>query len=468
MFRRIILITAVVLASFWAALPTTQPVQASSASWTATFYNNAFLQDPSVVTQSVSVVAFDWGAGAPVAGVGADNFSARFTATVNFPAGTYRFCVLADDSVNLFVGGVRIISSFNQNLAAQTLTADITLSGGNQGLQLDFQELGGNAYVYLGWTNLASNPTCSLPTASAPPPSGGGSSQCTVQFFNSTDLSGAAVATIGVSNPTVNWGAGSPWAGVNADNFSARFTCQYTLTGTYELRLNVDDGVRAFVNGVNVIDRFGVFAGQTFAVNVNLAGPNTVVLEYVEFTGNAYLNFSLNPVGSVAPPAPGPSTGITASIATSVLNVRNQPNRFTGAVLVKVRRGEVYPAVGRNQDSSWVQINVNGTVGWVNSRYVVVSNIGGLAVVSTTANEVPAPTGYTVTTRVRVNMRGAPALGTTVVAVFPPNNVAQVLGRTADNRWYKIVYNDVVGWVSADFVIPQQAFDFNRIPVMPI
>src|SRR5829696_5908590 len=66
-------------------------------------------------------------------------------------------------------------------------------------------------------------------------------------FYNSPDLSGAVVySQVFPSGIDVNWGTGSPAAGVvNNDNFSARFTSVQSFgAGVYEFVISSDDGAR--------------------------------------------------------------------------------------------------------------------------------------------------------------------------------------------------------------------------------
>ncbi|HEY7813930.1 MAG TPA: PA14 domain-containing protein [Nakamurella sp.] len=74
-----------------------------------------------------------------------------------------------------------------------------------------------------------------------------------VDWYNNSTLAQAPVArSLGLGAAataplTVDWGAGAPVAGVNADNFSLRATGYLTFptTGTYNFTLNVDDGARS-------------------------------------------------------------------------------------------------------------------------------------------------------------------------------------------------------------------------------
>ena len=140
--------------------------------WESKFYNNGLLQGPEIIRRQDSAIAFNWGQGSPGSKVNADNFTARFGTDVYLPEGSYRFYVLADDGVQLFVDfNNLIINTFNQPRPGQLLTADIRLGAGTHHLQLDYREVTGDAYVFLSWADLATNPTGpNFPVSSAQPP----------------------------------------------------------------------------------------------------------------------------------------------------------------------------------------------------------------------------------------------------------------------------------------------------------
>ena len=101
-------------------------------------------------------------------------------------------------------------------------------------------------------------------------------------YFNNVSLAGtAALARAEAIN--FSWGNGSPGTGVNADNFSVRWTGTVapTTTGSYRFQTYSDDGVRVWVNGVQVINNWtdhspttntsttmNLTAGQRYAVKV--------------------------------------------------------------------------------------------------------------------------------------------------------------------------------------------------------
>jgi YD repeat-containing protein len=83
--------------------------------------------------------------------LGADYFSARWTRTVNFAAGTYRFYATVDNGVRLYVDGQLKIDQW-ADLPPNTYTADVALTAGNHEIKLEFVEFIGGASASLFWT----------------------------------------------------------------------------------------------------------------------------------------------------------------------------------------------------------------------------------------------------------------------------------------------------------------------------
>jgi uncharacterized protein YgiM (DUF1202 family) len=417
-------------------------------------------------------LAFDFGNNSPGNGVGTDGFSVRWTALDSFNGGTYRFWALADDSVRITIddGYTPVLNTFGQTQIGQIVSADVPMTAGVHKIRVDYQEVSGNAYAYVTWASLASNPVgpnFPVPQVSYSNVNNGA---WTAQYYNNTGLSGSPVLTQSEGSPSHNWGAGSPGGSVPSDNFSARWTSTQTLdAATYQLQLQADDGVRAYIDGTLYINEFHSATTNTYTANVNLgAGQHNIVVEYFEAGGNAFLNYNLNRVTSVivAPANPNPvNTGTFATVTAARLNVRDNPNA-TATILVKVNRGEVYPVVGKNGDSSWYQISVNGVVGWVSGRFVTISGNQVAVVAQAQTVAQPADTGFNVTALTTVNVRNAPnTRGTTVLAKMQRTNTARVVGRTGNNAWWQVNFNGTVGWVSSTFARIQGGAVVGQIPV---
>jgi uncharacterized protein YraI len=75
-----------------------------------------------------------------------------------------------------------------------------------------------------------------------------------------------------------------------------------------------------------------------------------------------------------------PPVTATATVTANFLNVRSIPDPVNGAILTRISRGQTYSVVGRNAATSWIQLNVNGLIGWVNASYVTAFNLQAVPV----------------------------------------------------------------------------------------
>ncbi len=113
-------------------------------------------------------------------------------------------------------------------------------------------------------------------------------------FWNNQTLSGSPALVRNESDINYNWGSGSPASSVNADRFSARWTRYIELTpGTYRFTATSDDGLRAWVDNVLIINQWNDHAVQTFTADQAMAaGTHLVVVEFYENTELAVARFS--------------------------------------------------------------------------------------------------------------------------------------------------------------------------------
>lgn len=139
-----------------------QPKTNDIVNWRGEYFNNKTLAGSPQLVRDDANINFNWGSNVPASGLPADNFSVRWTRTVNFPAGTYRFNITADDGVRLWVNGHLLIDEWKEQAAA-TYSGVIHLSG-NAAIQMEYYENGGLAVAQLSWALDNGNPP--------PPPSG--------------------------------------------------------------------------------------------------------------------------------------------------------------------------------------------------------------------------------------------------------------------------------------------------------
>jgi hypothetical protein len=99
-------------------------------------------------------VNFNWGTGAPVSGVGADNFSVRWTGRVEAPVtGTYRFTTVSADGIRLWVNNQLVVNNWTDHASTTNTSAAIALTAGvRYTMTLEYYEHTGSAVARLQWS----------------------------------------------------------------------------------------------------------------------------------------------------------------------------------------------------------------------------------------------------------------------------------------------------------------------------
>lgn len=115
------------------------------------YYNGVALSGTPLLTR-VEGVNFNWGNNRPGTGVPADNFSVRWTGTVNVPTtGTYRFRTISDDGVRLWVNGTQRINNWTDHGTTTNTSSAFSLSAGNRSITLEYYERTGGSTIQLLW-----------------------------------------------------------------------------------------------------------------------------------------------------------------------------------------------------------------------------------------------------------------------------------------------------------------------------
>ena len=457
-----------------------QPALAQNVVWHADYFNNATLSGVPAFSRNDNSIAFNWGSGSPGSGVGIDNFSVRWATDVALSPGTYRFYAQADDSVRVifnFVNYAPVIDTYSSGKVNELVTGDVNVTtAGTYHIQVDYRELTDQAFAYVSFANLASNPGGpNFATPSAPVNVSNGA--WTAQYYGNASLQGDPVAILTEPSPTHHWGSAAPFPSLPADGFSARWTSTQTLSGGgYYLSVAADDGVRVWVNGTLIIDQWHAASGQTYNANLNLnGGPNYFQVEYYESSGEAFIDFTLTQTSGGAPaPTQAPvASNASATVTAYKLNVRATPDGLNGQILTQITRLQVYPIVARNAAGTWYQLNINGVLGWVNGNYINVNiadpagiPIEGASQGAPSQPSQPSLTGNTLTApQYNVVIRSGPGTQYRRTGLLPVGGVAQIIGRTSTNSWWQINLNGLTGWVISTYTQTSSNANFGAIPI---
>ena len=119
---------------------------------TGRYYNNTSLSGTAVLTR-VERVDFNWGNGSPGTGVNSNNFSVRWSGTIN-PAtsGAYRFQTVSDDGVRVWVNGVQLINNWTAHSPTTNTSGTINLVAGTRyNITVEYYEASGGSEMRLRW-----------------------------------------------------------------------------------------------------------------------------------------------------------------------------------------------------------------------------------------------------------------------------------------------------------------------------
>jgi phage-related protein len=239
-----------------------------------------------------ATVDFDWGSGAPLAGMGTDTFSVRWTGKVQAQfTETYTFSTLSDDGVRLWVNGQLLVDNWSDHAPTENSGSIALAAGQSYDIKLEYYENAIGAVARLLWSS-PSTPKALVPRTqlySAATSTGGtnvGSGDgLRGEYFDNWDFTAPASTRV---DPTVDfdWGAGAPQAGMGADSFSVRWTgkVQAQFSELYTFYTLSDDGVRLWVNGQLLIDNWVGHAPTEDSGSIALAAGQTytITLEYFE------------------------------------------------------------------------------------------------------------------------------------------------------------------------------------------
>lgn len=326
------------------------------------YYNGTNLQGTPLLTRVDSLINFEFTYSkqpvvlSPAPGlVPEDQYSVRWTGQVLAQKSeTYTFYALTDDGVRLWVNGVQLIDNWvNQGATEKSGTINL-VAGQKYDIILEYFENTGEAVTKLYWSSPGTLkqiiPSSQLfPGDVAPPPTGNGNGLQGV-YYSGTSLSGTPLLTR--VDPTINFELTyskqpvvlSPAPGiVPEDQYSVRWTgqVQAQFSETYTFYTLSDDGIRLWVNGVQLVDNW-VNQGATEksgSITLQAGQKYDIVVEYFENTGEAVTKLSWSsastpkqiiPSGqlfpaAIAPPPPPANNNGLAGVYYSGTNLLGTP-----------------------------------------------------------------------------------------------------------------------------------------------
>jgi hypothetical protein len=240
--------------------------------WKGEYWRNPNLTGTAVLVRNDRDINFDWGDGPPSPSLPDDNFAVRWTRTVPLEDSLYRFHILADDGIRLWIDDQLRYNAWRDQ-QAQQMTIDLDIDKGEHKIRVEYYEHTGGARVHVWWERI------SAPTY----PDWKG------QYWDNRTLTGDPVLVRNDPGVNFQWGTDAPALSLPSDNFSARWSRRITFDGgDYRFFAQADDGVRVLLDGRLLINEWHDSSGAAvYSTDVAVDGPHDITIEYYERMGSA-------------------------------------------------------------------------------------------------------------------------------------------------------------------------------------
>ncbi|SHG64926.1 Galactose binding lectin domain-containing protein [Flavobacterium micromati] len=208
----------------------------------------------------------------------------------------------------------------NRNSFSNNLTVTLNSIGNTQDSQAAFGTGNWIGHVY-NWTG------------SAPPGGGSPASPSNINPFSASNYVG--YYNVGTESFNENFGGdqvcfpvlsnGAIRTTINTETFAVRYRMRSNKpAGCYVMNVNGDDGVRVYIDGVLIFDRWVEQSNTTYCNNlVNLTANSEIVLDYYENGGQNVLGFSLLEFDGSGNNISSPQNVTVCSNTSTTLNASN-------------------------------------------------------------------------------------------------------------------------------------------------
>lgn len=139
-----------------APAPTPTPAPQSFPQWKAEYFNDIKLEGEPLLVRNDQFIDFNWGIDSPDPRVPADNFSVRWTRTINFTGGNYLFKARTSDGVRIYLDSLRVLDEWHDTVGYPTYINTFRyLGAGWHTVTVEYYERGGIAYATVWWEAIA-------------------------------------------------------------------------------------------------------------------------------------------------------------------------------------------------------------------------------------------------------------------------------------------------------------------------
>ncbi|MDO8490022.1 MAG: choice-of-anchor D domain-containing protein [bacterium] len=251
-----------------------------------------------VVRKTESHIDFDWQNSAPSADLPSNDFSVRWSGTIEAPmSGLYDFITRADDGVRLWVNGVKVVDDWAEHAVTEKMGSVQMQRGKKYDVTLEYFDGIGAAIAQLSWKKPDGTkeviPASQLYPNGVPdisPIAPGSGVGLTGEYFADTAGSDLIIRR---KDQTVNfnWKEATPDPDIPVDGFSVRWYgyVEPRYSGEYTITVKTDDGVRVWMDGKKIIDDWNARPTKenSALISMQAGEKHKITMSYYEESGGA-------------------------------------------------------------------------------------------------------------------------------------------------------------------------------------
>ena len=198
-------------------------------------------------------------------------------------------------------------------------------------------------------------------------PSSGSGPGLYAQFYNNMTLSGSPVLTRVDPQVDFNWNGNSPGNGVNATQWSAKWTGTLTApqTGTYTFSITSDYGSRLFINNQKLIDNWRDQGSTTATGTIALTAGQSYTIEADYYQNGGLSNMTLGwllPDGSNSPINQAVALAKSSSVAVVFANDQESEGADRSNLSLPSNQDQLIEAVAQANPRTIVVLNTGAPV----------------------------------------------------------------------------------------------------------
>jgi hypothetical protein len=264
--------------AIWVSIEVGQP-EPEFPDWRGEYFDNKNLDGEPKFLKNDRTLDKTWGLRSPDEDyLPRDNFSVRWTRTLEFGTRTYRFFLDITDGAKLYIDDVLVLNEWVDG-ERRTVTVDVGLKSGEHEIKFEYYNASGGAVAQLSYEVVNESEF----------------EGWKAMYWMNKTMDSDLVLFRDESKINFDWEDGGPVLGGRVDKFSALWKRIVDFEpGMYRFRAVADDGLRVYVDGALVIDEWHISNGsELYVIDLKLSDNHEITVLYYENEGAAKVHFEM-------------------------------------------------------------------------------------------------------------------------------------------------------------------------------